>query len=326
MIALLFCLSVQLFVLADAPSPSRLSLKQIIAHSRKNTQSDAFLLATNSIKFEPREVRNIFSGTEKDFIREMCDLFRNGDESDRFDVLNLIFHPDIKDESVSRCLRDEFGSIDGPFLQSRMLLAIARDSSDANIDFMLTILKQSTHPPALRIDTANILSESMETDIERQKLILNTLLSYLDDKSEFHVVNDGCSRKFGDEIAFLLGNLGKFAKKALPEIRNKFLSIKDAEDNCNVLNKLRLASAIVRINPVKCNELEYILRKSDDETEAIRWEVIMLLGKIPPALSNITVPHLCEIIQKEKCIANKIIATESIKTILLEQEKEMNNN
>jgi hypothetical protein len=310
---------------ASESDKPKLLLKQLIVQSRENLKTDPRLYFSVSIKFEPKEVRKHYYGDERGFLREICILFQNGNEEDRFDVLNLLFHLDIKDADVSRCLRNEFELIGNRFLQLRMIHAIAKDESKENIDFLLAIFKQDKFPPVFRVQIAYLLSDTEFLKNLNDKIIVKKIFDvfskYLSDERE--IMEDMVYQcRVGDVIAFRLGNFVSFAKDILPIIQNKYSMIGSAVDSNSTFNKLRLSCAIVQIDPGQVNMLDYIFTTAlNDQSEFIRFEAIFLLGRIDPSLSEKTISCLCEVIQKETVIANRVQAVESLKKILKPHER-----
>jgi hypothetical protein len=295
----------------------RPSLKQLIKESKNQFYN-------HTIQFDPFEVRKKFEGNEDDFHNAVIDLLNSGDESDCWNVAHIISFLDIRNEKIYKILREKFHALNhNVFLQSRILYAIAAHScSNENIDFFLSILNHAQSPPAILAQTATLLTTMEYIEEEKKKMILASLIPYLNDERE---VRDFVhSYTLGDDIAFSIGNLGDFAKEALPLIQKKYKSaIKN--NNNDIFNKLRLACTIVRLNPVLNNEpLKFILQEAmNNESEITRGEAIGMLREFPHNLSKITIPCLYKIIQKESNLENKISATEILKTILLKQQEEM---
>jgi len=303
----------------DEPHPS---LKKLIAEAK--TQYEWRVLRTG-YDFEPIEVRKNFFGNEAGFLREVASLLQEGEDSDIWDAYTLILFLNISDEGILKIVREKFPALSS-FVQHRFLLFLTlhQGQNTRNFDFLVTVLQQPEYPPVYRVTIAEGLSkykyfESLE--VEQKDRILNALLSCLDDDREFlrgYMIT--FPAKVGDEIAFLLGNLGLSAKAAVPTIRKKLLA---AQDN-DVHTKLQLSWSVVRILAEPCDELEYLLQIATDyepEENDDRFQAIELLGMIPPNLAEKVVLCLQAAIQKETCITGKLTVIESLRAILKEQEE-----
>lgn len=313
-------IGVLVFPVDATESEIRLSLKQLIAESKKQHVNPFGFTGL----FSEVEVRKSFFGDEAAFLREVVALLQTDDEKDVFDAYRLIEFLDIRDDTISKIQKAQFSSA-GLYLQHTILRCLGKDMNrKEDVVFLLEVLEQSSYPTTLRISAAALLSkiENFEAlDTELKNRILNAHLSYLDDERQVYKRSDDLVT-IGDRIAHILGNFGSSAKPALPTIKMKFNSTLEEIEFYPVKNKLRLALAIVKIAPEQCDtELEYIIHKSmEDQPKYIRREAIDVLGMVPPRFSERVVPRLCMVIQNETNITNKILAVESIEEILQAQQ------
>jgi len=300
----------------------RPSLNQLIDESRKR---DGPWGGYPSPNFDSHEVRKHFYGDEAAFRREVAAMLQSESGEDAGRAHFLIMFLDICDETISRILRERFSSVD-PWLQNRFCNLLARHPIRVNIEFLVEILEHPDHSANLRVNVAGYLSDFQREyfagfDADLKDRILKAFLACLDDDREVRY-RFGQTAKVGDNVARLMGYFGSFAKSALPQIREKFISAQGDETDVNFVgNKLGLAWSIVCIAPEQSDdELEFILQKAmEGKSRHVRWEAIVRLKPIPVSLSERVIPVLCTIIQKETCIENKILAAEAITAILTEQ-------
>jgi len=313
-LASVFILSVN----AEEPRPS---LKQLIAES---TKRDGPWGGYPSPNFSPHQVRKHFYGDEAAFQREVIELLQSG--KDDWSAHTLIMFLDIGDETTSKILRERFASADA-FYKDRFFNLLARHRIKENLEFLVGILECPDHSVSLRASVAYYLSYFQrryfeEFDAELKNRIVNAFLACLDDGREVHY-RFGEIEKVGNTIAHQIGYFGRFAKSALPKIKEKFISVSENETDIDLIcTKLQLAWSIVRIAPEQSeNELKYILQNAvEHKSKDVRWEAITLLETVPVSLAERVIPVLCTVIQKETSLSNKVWAADALKAILSEQE------